>query len=190
MPDFNSLWAHLNPPQPSRDLGQSKYGTKFCLDLFSGFPMVLDQFTENSFHRKCLTERSFDQNIIWPNTVWPNAIWPNVHSTESPFNRTPIDRKFIYRKVIWPNLLSTKNSFNRKNCAQARLTENSFDWKFGFSENDHLTETSFFRKFIWPKAFFEKWLFDRMFFYFLNSIFRKKLLLKWTFGHMSFRSFD
>jgi hypothetical protein len=111
---------------------------------------------ENHF-TKILIERPFDRNIIWPNTNWPYTVWPKVHSTESPFNWTPFDRKFILPKghmtdffqkmVIWANLLSTKNVMcPKKNCAQGRLTENSFDQKFicpkAFYEYDHLTESS------------------------------------------------
>jgi hypothetical protein len=108
---------------------------------------VLDYFTEKSFHRKFLTERPFDRNIIWPNTVWPNAISPKVHSIESPFNRTPFDRKFILPKghmtdfffekmVIWPNLISKKNVIWQK----VHLTESSFDRK------------CFLKMIIWPRG--------------------------------------
>jgi hypothetical protein len=133
-----------------------------------------------SLCRKFLTERPFDRNPIWLYTVWTNAIWLIVHLTESPFNRTPFDRKlilptdFFFQKiVIWPNLLSIK---------KCRLTENSFDWKFiwpkAFFENDHLTERSFDRKLFLKNGHlterpFDRKSFDRMFFFWKNCRFRK-----------------
>jgi hypothetical protein len=181
--------------------------------------MVLDHFTEKSFHRKNLTERPFDQNTIWPNTVWPNAIWPKVRSTESPFDRKFILLKghmtdFLFRKWSFDQIyFQQKMSIDRKKLRtrSTRLTENSFDrkliWPKAFSENDHLTDRSFDRKFIWPKAFLEtssqdvfvlkNFRFRKNFIlptvripFGQMTIFRKKFSVKWTFGHMSFRSFD
>jgi hypothetical protein len=55
--------------------------------------VVLDHFTEKSFHRIFLTER---------------------HLTETPFDRTPFDRKFILpKKVIWPKTKFIKRSLDR-----------------------------------------------------------------------------
>jgi hypothetical protein len=137
-----------------------------CIDF-----TVLEHFTKKSFHRKFLSERPFDRNTIWPHTVWPNAIWPKVHSTESPFNRTPFDRKFIlpkghitdffsendhltestfYKNVIWPKKIAHKVVWPKKN-----LTESSFDWTL-VSKKGHLTERSFDRMF-----FLLKWSFSK-----------------------------
>jgi hypothetical protein len=134
---------------------------------------VLDHFTEKSFHRNILTERPFDRNTIWPNTIWPNAIWPKVHSTESPFNRTPFDRKFILPKGHMTDFFFSKwsfdriyfrqkMSFDRKKKLRTRSFERKFIWPKvhlteSFSENDHLTERSF----------------DWMYFFFLNCRFQK-----------------
>jgi hypothetical protein len=112
---------------------------------------VLDHFTEKSFHRKILIERPFDRNTIWPNTVWPNAIWPKVHLTESPFNRRLFDRKFILpKKFIWPKTKFIKRSLDRKYLENGHLTEN-LPWK-----TSQMTEMTYDRNDIWPKAFFEK----------------------------------
>jgi hypothetical protein len=81
------------------------------------FLTVLDHFTENSFHQK-----KFDRTFSFPNisnsVFWPNAIWPKSHLIESPFNRTPFDRKIVLpKKVIWPKDFLPKGSFtgiNRK----------------------------------------------------------------------------
>jgi hypothetical protein len=92
--------------------------------------------TEHRLIECHLTESSFNRI-----TIEPNAVLPKVHFTERSYDRF----FFLQKMVIWSNILLTKNViWPKKNFAQGRLTENSFD-----------------RKFIWPKAFFEKWLFDR-----------------------------
>jgi hypothetical protein len=118
--------------------------------------------------------------ITFPKNL-TNAIWPNVHSTESPFNRTPFDRKFILPKghmtdffffffqkmVIWPNRLSTKNviwpkiqltesSYNRKLFLKMIIWSNRYltEGSFDqklFSKNGHLTECFFFEKLSFSK---------------------------------------
>jgi hypothetical protein len=121
--------------------------------------MVLDHFTEKSFHRKFLTERPFDRKFILPNCRLSERCL-----TESLF----------YRKVIWPIFISenghlTESTFDKK----CHLTEKklgissfiSFIWPKAFSENNHLTERSSDRKFVWPKAIFEKWSFDQIFYF-------------------------
>jgi hypothetical protein len=138
----------------------------------------------------------FDRNTIWPNTVWPNTIWPKGHLTETPFDRTlfdrmPFDRNTIwpnrrltercltessfYRKVIWLKIKFIKRSFYRKYLEKGHLTENQI-WK-----TSQMTEMTFDRKFIWPKAFFEIWSFDR------KLIWPKALSKN---GHLTTRSFD
>jgi hypothetical protein len=97
---------------------------------------VLDHFTEKSFDRKSLTETPSDRNTILPNTIWPNAIWPKVHSTESPFNRRPFDRKFILPKDM--------TGFFSEN---GHLTESIFDSKMSF-DRKKLRTRSFDRKLI------------------------------------------
>jgi hypothetical protein len=119
---------------------------------------VLDHFTEKSFHRKCLTERSFDRK-----TIWPNRRSTKRRLTESSF----------YRKVIWLIFFFRKWSFDRIYFRQKM----SFDQKKIAHKvvwpKIHLTECFFDRKFIWPKAFFEKWSFDRMFFFLKKFRFQK-----------------
>jgi hypothetical protein len=120
------------------------------------FPLrVLDHFTEKSFYRIFLTERylaehhltekPFDWNNIWPYTVWPNAVWPKHHLTESPFNPTSFDRKFILPKGHMTDFFFRKWSLDRINLRQ----KNSFDWK------------KIAQKVVWPKIHLTKSSFDR-----------------------------
>jgi hypothetical protein len=153
-----------------------------------------DKTGSGSLYRKIISSKFFDRNTIWPNTVWPNAIWPKVHSTESPFNQTPFDRMFILPKghmtdffqkmIIWPNLLSTKNVIWPK-----KLHTRSFDRKFIWPKVQLFLKMI---KFIWPKAFFDKWSFDELLvichFGHLTS-FQVIFSVKWPFSK-KFRSND
>jgi hypothetical protein len=106
--------------------------------------MVLDHFTEKSF-----TE----------------IFWPKGHSTETPFDWMPFDRKFIrpncrlteghltegsfyrrviYRKVLWP-IFIRKWSFDRIYFRHKKIAHKVV-WPKAFSEN-YVSERSFDRKF-------------------------------------------
>jgi hypothetical protein len=120
-----------------------------------------------SLYRKIISPKNFDRKAIWPNTIWPNVIWPKVNSTESPFNRAPFDRKFILPKGHLTDLFSEND----------HLTESTFDKKCHLTEKNceqgpkiHLTESffwkwSFDQKVIWPKGHLTERSFDRMFFF-------------------------
>jgi hypothetical protein len=162
-------------------------------DAFSD--SVLDYFTEKSFQRKFLTDRPFDRNTIWPNTVWPNAIWPKVQSTESPFNRTPFDRKFLSKghmtDFFSENGHLTESTFDKK-CHLTRSFDRKFIWL-----KVHLTESFFWKWSIdqkvivmtkWP--FFEKKTFGQMTIFRKKSIWSNEISLKWPFFRKSFRWYE
>jgi hypothetical protein len=113
--------------------------------------------------------------ITLPKNNFTGNFWPKGHLTETPFDRTPFnrrpfDRKFILpKKVIWPKTKFIKRSFDQKYLENGHLTEN-LTWK-----DSQITEMIYDRKFIWPKAFFEKWPFDRKF------IWPKAFSKKWSF---------
>jgi hypothetical protein len=147
-------------------LAQKALTAKFLASILKILKFRIFRRGSGSLYRKIISPKFFDRNTIWPNTVWPNAIWPKVHSTESPFNWTLFDRKFILPKghmthffqkmVIWPNLLSTKNVIWPVKIA-LKVVWSKVLWPRAFS---------FDRKVIWPKvhlteSFFEKLSFDR-----------------------------
>jgi hypothetical protein len=148
-----------------------------CSQMFSIFSTCSQHFSRFfAYDPKCLAPR-FDWKAIRPKHQ------PKILLTESPFNRTPFDRN-TNRKFFWPNPRLTER----------RLIESSFYrnviWPICFSKNGHFTESTFdkkktfdrkktCRKFIWPKAFFEKWSFDRFFFQYVHlteSFFRNMFI--------------
>jgi hypothetical protein len=143
---------------------------KYCKWFWITLPK--NYLTEISLIRKYFTERPFDRNTIGTKTVWPNAIWPKVHLTESPFNRKFIWPKTnFYQKVVWPKIFGKLST-----CKTSQMTEMTHDRKFIFdrklfSKNGHLTKRFSQKIVIWSKVhltecfFFEKWSFDRMFFF-------------------------
>jgi hypothetical protein len=126
---------------------------------------LLDHFTENSFYRFFLTERHltetpfdqtpfdrtpFDRKAIWPKHHWPNAVWPNTIWPKHHLTERRLTETPFYRKDIWPIFFSEND----------HLTESTFDKKC------HLTEKTIAQKVIWPKI------------HLTESSFDQKLLLK------------
>jgi hypothetical protein len=91
--------------------------------------------------------------ITLPKKHFTEIFYLKGHLTETPLDRTPFDRMPIDWKFIRPN---------------RRLSER------------RLTESSFYRKVIWPIFFSEVVIWP--------TIFREKLSVIWTFGQMTFRS--
>jgi hypothetical protein len=82
-----------------------------------------------------LTESSFDRIA-----VRLNAVWPKFHLTERSYDR------FVFRKWSFDRIYfrQTCHFIEKKLCT--RSFERKFIWPKAFSENDHLTESSFDRK--------------------------------------------
>jgi hypothetical protein len=97
----------------------------------------------------------FDRKAIWPKHFLTEHRLTECHFTESSFDRIAVKPTPVDRKVIRPIFFSENG----------HLTKSSFDKKCHLTEKK-LRIRSFDRKFIWPKvqlteSFFWKWSFDR-----------------------------
>jgi hypothetical protein len=85
--------------------------------------------TESSFDRKLFRKMVIDRKFFSKNGHLNESFFfrkmPFDYSTESPFNRTPFDRKFILpKKVNWLKTKFIKRSFDRKYLEYGHLAEN------------------------------------------------------------------
>jgi hypothetical protein len=145
-------------------------------------------FGSGSLYRWIISPKKIHQKAIRPNTVSPNAIWPKVHLTESPYNRRPFDRKFVFPKksfgrkqnlpkVVWPKIFG-KWSFDRKTC---QMTEMKYD----LSVKLIFGQTTLCAIFFGQMIFFVERRFGQMTIFWKNNR-SYDFSVKWTFGQTVF----
>jgi hypothetical protein len=133
-----------------------------------------------SFDRKKMRTRSFDRKFIWTKVIWPKAF----------FWKWSFDQK-----VNWPNVFFFWNEkrFTDSN-DESRLfylLSKTFSVKWPFSKKKTFGQMTIFqKKSIRSNVLSIKWQFFGKIFWSNDHFSKKAFGQKWTFGHVSFRSFD
>jgi hypothetical protein len=154
----------------------------------TGFWITLpkNHFIENFWPKGHLTEKTFDRTPFYRMPFDRKFIWPNRRLTERRLTESSFYRKFILPKGHMTDFFPenghlTESTFDKKcHLTEKKLRTRSFDRKLFLKmiiwPKDHLTESFFKKMVIWPKGhltessfdrkfFFEKWSFDRTFFF-------------------------